>query len=198
GLVSYEYFRRSPLDAVDREFFDPTMSQFIDLKLIPEQRRHGAIATLSQRVSEDIEVSSDLFFSQRESVSGYRDLDATDVRSQVRQSGGSLGMKINIARDWQARLTGLFDQNESEGGMFDGVNGSELVSWANKSQIASLDIAADGSIMSAPGGVMRLAISGQARREKFTEDYASYPASPERDVVAGYAEVLIPWISGQN
>jgi iron complex outermembrane receptor protein len=46
--------------------------------------------------------------------------------------------------------------------------------------------------------VVRCAVGGQVRQEDFVEEQVSWPAQLERDVVAAYAEVLIPWVSAQN
>src|SRR5690606_27648362 len=61
ALVSYEYFRRSPLDAADRDFIQP-IGNLGRHHTIPGQKRGGAFAMLSQRLSDRAEVFTDLFF----------------------------------------------------------------------------------------------------------------------------------------
>ncbi len=201
ALVSYEYFRRSELDGSDRDFFDPTVSPYYsDFQLIPEQERHGGLVMLNQRLSDRIDVSADFHYGQRDSAFGMVMMD-TPYRylSNVQQYGGSLGVSMDLARDWQVRFTSLLDQNDSELQyilLLPG--GPDNTLYGNESRLWSADLAADGSLMSVPGGEVRLAVGSQARRERFVEDDVRFAAQLEREVAAVYAEVNIPWVSEQN
>ncbi len=197
ALVSYEYFGRTKLDGADREFFHPSMP-FESIDLIPEQSRHGALAMFRQALSDGVELSSDLFYGQRESVYTYSIGAPYDNASDVHQYGASLGLNVDVTRDWQLRLTGLFDQNDSELQLIDGATGGQLAYYGNESRLWSLDVAADGSLMSAPGGDVRLAVGGHVRREEFLDENPVNPGQLERDIAAIYAEALIPWIGATN
>ncbi len=197
ALVSYEYFRRTELDGGDRDFFDPSTT-FASIDLIPEQSRHGAFAMLRQRLSAGVELSSDVFYGQRGSVYTYSIGVPYDNASDVRHYGASLGLNVDLIQDWQLRLTGLFDQNDSELQLIDGATGAQLAYYGNESRLWSMDVAADGSLMSVRGGDVRLAVGGHVRREEFVDENPLNPGKLDRDIGAIYAEALIPWVGVSN
>src|SRR5690606_20836198 len=90
ALVSYEYYRRTPLDGADREFIKLNQS-IPEYDAIPGQRRHSALAHISQRIADHAELSSDLFFSQRESAYSYMSGPTSSMLfdSRIKQYGGS-------------------------------------------------------------------------------------------------------------
>lgn len=195
ALVSYEYFKRTPLDAADREFFD--LTAYPSMQLIPAQKRHGVLAFGEQRIGERAELAAELFFGRRESDMEYMEFGAlTQGHQEGAQYGGSLGLSIQMARDWQMRLSGLFDRNASE--MRD-INPSFTFDMSTNSRLLAGDVAADGSVMNIAGGAVRLAVGGQVRREELYDKHAYYaPTSLQRDIAAVYSELLVPWISEQN
>lgn len=200
ALVSYEYFRRTPLKGTDRDFIQPSAAGVIDSPAIAGQKRQGALATISHRVSERIHLTTDLFFSQRESAydapTNTPDL-TVHTESEMQQHGGSLGLTVKLGQGWQARLSGLFDRNDSaeDTRYSDGSHASPL---SNDSRLWSIDLGADGRFGSAPGGDVRLALGAQFRNEQFVEGDSGYAAQLERDVGAAYVEVRVPWVSAQN
>lgn len=195
ALVSYEYFRRSPLDAADRDFIQP-IGNLGRHHTIPGQKRGGAFAMLSQRLSDRAEVFTDLFFGQRETIQDYVTGGfAFFVENDVRQYGGSLGMSLDLIPGWQLRFVGQHDRNDSNG--YSDITSLGIRSaYDHKSRVSSLDLTADGRVADAPGGDVRIALGGQFRDERFT-DY-SFTEEFERDVTAVFAEVRVPWVSERN
>src|SRR5690606_12176068 len=107
------------------------------------------------------------------------------ILSDARQYGASVGLSVDIARDWQMRMTGLFSNNDSE--MEDirqGASGRQITLLGNESRLSSLDLTADGTVARTRGGDVRLALGGQVRREEFVEEFAEYPAELDRDIAA--------------
>ncbi len=200
ALVSYDYTRKTPLDGIDRDFFDPNVSSYNQFWLIPRQQRQSALAVFSQRLSERIELSGDLFYSERETRNGFGySTTSYDISSDVRQYGASAGLRVDFDRDWQLRVSGLLDQSDSQMSYnLHWANGILGARFGNESNLASLDVAADGPLVRVPGGDVRLALGAQARREKFTEENVDYPARLDRNIAAIYAEVQVPWVSDQN
>lgn len=198
ALVSYEYFQRDELSSADRKNLFASNIYFSGYPLIPEQRRHGALAVFNQRLTNRIEFASDVFFGQRDGVTGYFfEGQPIDYISDVTQYGGSVGLNLDFARTWQVRLSGLLDVNESRQRV-QPRGDTPLQFFGNESRLWSMDLAADGALMSAPGGDVRLALGGQVRHEEFVEKAVDYPAKLDRDIAAVYAEVLVPWVSAQN
>ena len=198
AIVSYEYFDRGELTGNERDFIDVTRA-LGNMVLIPEQERHGALAVIEQRLSDRMTFSSDLFYGRRKSYSGYSTeaLDS-DMDTSMEQIGGTLGLRVDLARDWQLRMTGLFDQNDSELRQRFSIMPGQTFLVGTESRLGSVDVAADGALLSAPGGEVRLAIGGQARWEKFVDQDFDFPATLDRDLAALYAEVHIPWVGDRN
>lgn len=198
ALVSYEYFRQTDLDSGERDFIDP-IGSYSAFKLIPGQRRHGALALIEQQLTDRVGFNGDVFYAQRRTEAGYFTGFPTDLISDVRQMGVAAGLSIDVTNAWQVRLRGLFDRNDSDLEQIDHFPGAALTTvYGNESRLWSVDLAADGPLMTVAGGDVRLGVGGQARQEKFSEEYAAYPAKIDRDVAAVYAEVLVPWISERN
>ncbi len=197
ALLGYEYVERSALDASDRDFIQ-LRGAYRSLVLIPEQRRHGALAVLSQDLSDTIELNGELFFSRRNSDSGYDIGGAMDFASDVAQYGGSLGISADVAGDWQVRLSATASQNDSQLQYTQRATGATVVEYDNESRLWSIDLAADGSIGRAPGGEMRLALGAQLRNEQFVEGFFLYPVRLEREIGAAYAEVHVPLVGTAN
>lgn len=198
AFVSYEYHRQTALDGTDRDFFTP-VGNYMALKLVPEQTRHGALTVLSQQLSKNVELSSELFFGRRKAAHGYQLYSSwEDVETEVSQYGGSLGLNMDLGRKWQGRLSGQFDSSESQSLFFSGAGTLETMHH-NESRLWSVDLAADGPVGRARGGDIRLAVGGHFRDERFDEEHSfGAPALIKRDVSAAYAELLVPWVSSAN
>ena len=199
ALVSYEYFRRTQLSGRDRDFFEPLTYE--DVILIPEQDRHGALVVFNQRLSDRVQLSSELLFGQRDSAFQYQFPGAAiGTSSNVTQYGGSVGLNVDMARDWQLRLTGLLDKNDSEQRQVVALSGGESFGsfFRNENRMSSLDLAADGPLLALAGGDLRLAIGAHRRDEKFADEYIYNPVQLDRDVAAAYAELLVPLVGEGN
>ncbi len=198
ALLSYEYYRRTTLDGADRSFIELN-EQLPVYEAIPEQKRNGALAVISQRISEGVELTTDVFVGHRESSYQYAlvgGLRSTD--DEVLQYGGSLALSIDLARDWQVRVSGLTDQNHSDQITNFVQSGALYNSTSNESSVWSADLAADGPIGRISGGEMRLAVGSQFRTEQFREKRTSIAADLEREVSAVYAEMRVPLVSANN
>ncbi len=196
ALVTYEYFRRTPLDGDERDFVQP-VPPWTEIPLVPRQARQGVLAMLSHRFSERVELSGDLYLGRRKSSMNAAFPTSLQFDSDVKQYGVSAAIAVDLARDWQVRLTGLFDQNESD--MTERAAGfPDPVIYANESRLRSVDLAADGPLMRAPGGDVRLAMGAQSRHEDWTEEHPIYPARLDRSIAAAYAEVRVPWVTAAN
>ena len=197
ALLSYEYYRRTALDGADRDFIQLNDDDLREYMVIPEQKRQSVLAVFSQQLTDRVQLASDLFYSTRDSVHRYTLQEyALGAVSDVEQYGGSLGVNVDITDNWQIRLSGLFDKNESRQANL--LNGSVMFENANESSLWAIDAAADGSLGRAPGGEIRLALGGQFRKENFVEGYYQYPARLDRDIRAVYAEMRRPWVGEAN
>lgn len=202
AFVSYDYLRRTPLASADRRhLFSSTNMPSTDL--VPGQKRHGAIAVFDQALSDRVELSGNVFYAQRSSPISYTYNFGMELPQEqefdVEQLGGALGLKVDIGSDWQARVSGVIDRTNSRNQLFNGLTRQRTFSIENDFRVWSVDVAADGPVMRAPGGDVRLAIGSHARNEDFRQDSGpDYQAQLDRDNKAVYAEVLVPWITASN
>ncbi len=199
ALVSYEYRKATPLHSRDRDFFIPT-SFMPEIVLVPGQERHGVYGSLSQRISDRMEISGELTYGLRESSrefvqGGVPQLD--DI--EVSQYSATLGLDVTITDRWQMRLSGLVDESESRLESISLATGGPVMpEITNESRLQVWDLTADGPLLSMPGGEARLALGAQHRREDFVEGLQDYPAALERTVASIYAEVVVPIVGSRN
>lgn len=196
ALVNYEFYRKTDLAGSDRDFIQP--SEWLrDYNAIPGQRRHGGLARFSQRLGDAVELSSTLSYGRRDSkyniTYGGR---YSEVDSEVEQYGGALGISLDLPRDWQLRLSGLFGNNESSEVQFTPDRAPS--DFGHRSRMWSLELAADGVLGRASGGEIRAAVGSQFRNERLVADSLVAPMQLDRDVAAVYAEVRVPWVSSEN
>lgn len=199
-LFNYEYYDRTALGGEDRDFYQPTRVSR-GLTLIPEQNRHGALASITQRISDAMNLAGEFFASQRESNSHMdtRPLGfLTESSTEMKQYGGSVGVNLDVTAAWQLRLTGLFDRNDTQQ-LFSYPEVPTFDVWnENQVRVWSVDAAADGPLIDLPGGSARLAFGGQYRDEHFVEGSELFPTQIDRNVSAVYAELLVPIVGAEN
>ena len=198
AMLSYEYYRRTELLGADRASFAAQPGYYEEALLIPGQKRHGAVATVSQNLGDLLQLSADLFYARRDSVSGFiYGADPYEVLTEGRQRGASLSLSADLGSDWQARLSGLVDETESY--MEQRLRSQPaMFTEDNNSKLRSFDLAADGALLELPAGALRLAVGGQHRLESLDGTSAVYQRPVERDVNAIYAEASIPVVSSSN
>lgn len=197
-MLSYEYYRRTELSGADRAAFSVQPGYYEDALLIPGQKRHGAIATISQRFGDFVQLSADVFYGSRDSLSGFMSgSEPYEVLTQGRQRGVTLALNADVGRDWQVRVSGLLDETESD--MEQRLRSQPaMFTEGNNSKLRSFDLAADGTLLNLPGGALRLAVGGQHRSESLDGTASVYSGAIERDVDAVYAEASVPLVGSFN
>jgi outer membrane cobalamin receptor len=197
ALLSYEYFRRTPLDSTDRDF---TRDAPGTLDLSPRQERHGAVATFSRQMSPRLELFGDVFFGRRHSDQRYTVLGPHSRQSAtLDQLNGAFGANIELEGGWQLRPGGMYGRSDTRQQSFTDGRSSSLFDFTSGAWAA--EVAADGPIARLDAGDVRLAAGAQFRNERFdptalTGIEATQPL--HRDVGVGYAEVLVPLIGDRN
>ncbi len=197
ALVGYEYARRYPLSALEREFTrDGTL---IGLEIVPPNEQHSAVAALSQRLTDRVEILGEALFSTRKTESAYSSF-GNEIRSPRagEQYGGGVGVRLDIGSDWQADIGTGYSNNHTDYAAFQ--NGIRVVTVDMESGVWSLDAKADGGWFAAPGGQARLAVGAHHRRETFESRGTSSNTAGEdaRDVSAVFSELLIPLVGRGN
>lgn len=199
ALIGYEHFQRSALDADERDFTPLGLGGIDAASLVPEQRRSGAFATISQRLSPRLELSADVFYGNRHSESdseAYRVPRATMY--SVEQFGGSLALDMALQHGWQIKASGLLDESRAETASYNKTTGVPSRPYGNDVRLSSIDVGADGPVLDAPGGHVRMALGGQYRSERLVDRDRFSPGRLDRSISAAYAELLVPWIGEPN
>lgn len=198
-LLNYEYFQQNALESADRSFFRQG-GYYANIKLVPEQTRHGALAVLSQRLSDGIELSGQVSFGKRRSSSDYGagDLPTYAYDAQVQQLDAALGLTVDFANDWQARITGVWDRNESELWTRLVSTGAVTQNIPLDNRVWSVDAAADGTLAELSGRAIRVGLGAQFRREGYADSSEDSRFDIRREIKAAYVDLAVPLVGASN
>lgn len=196
AIFVYEYLNQEDLAADDRSF---SQDAPLPNDLLPGQERHSVLASASQEITEDLEVSADFAFSRRESQKDFADafgrvfaFNPTSENFNV-SAGGSW----RVARNWFLDFSGTYSDVHSEveqSGDLQSLREIDSTVW-------TADAIASGSVLSLPGGDLKLAIGSHYRRESFTNFSVTRDAldnDADRDIYAFFGEAFIPIIGPNN
>ncbi|WP_168190235.1 TonB-dependent receptor [Luteithermobacter gelatinilyticus] len=209
ALISYEYYKRTPLDSEDRSFtkdvIDPT-------DLIPRQERHSVFFTGRQELKERVELFATAFYSERDSERSFGSNVGSNIQfssSTTKQYGGIFGTTVDIGQSWQAEVAATYSRTELDSAFerfffpvdtddepFDsGENQSINALW-------SIDAKADGTLFTLSGGDVKGAIGTQFRKETLEDPLSMaegrVPLDQERTVTAFFGELFFPFVSQDN
>jgi iron complex outermembrane receptor protein len=197
ALFSYEYYDRTDLDGTERDVYESN-STLPSVTLLPEQKRQGVVMALGQRLSDHMELGSNVSYARRSSDNSYDLGIPFDVHSDVKQFGGVVGLTTDLAGGWQFRISGGYDKNESEQLTEVKGTGERYARYNNESSVVTGDLVADGAVYTGAGGDVRLAVGAQFRLEDHVYAYASPVGKLDRSIVAAFAELQIPIVSSLN
>jgi outer membrane receptor protein involved in Fe transport len=189
GLLTYEYYERSELDANDREFSEPAADPY---HLLQEQDRHSLFGSAGVDLGERTHLSGLALFSERQaervSVNTFT-LEPTTEPTETRQLSVALSAARDVADTWQAELTGLYGRNDTHRDVVTAT--SSTPAERNELELTSAEFKADGTLFAMRGGPARLAMGGAWRDERF-ESHTPDGFKSDRTVLSAYAEVSVP------
>jgi iron complex outermembrane receptor protein len=203
-MLAYEYNRRDALDASDRDF---TLGNDRPRTLLPEQKRHSVYATAHQDLSDRWSVFADALYSQRdiENVLTYFSLlneEAADAEELYAAGGADFAVTDN----WRAQFVASYsryshDESFTRTALPDGEPDRQVSMVDN--DVWSFDLLLDGSLITLPGGVLRLAVGASHRREMvdsltLSDGETFLISPPERRVDAAFGELFIPLFGTSN
>lgn len=197
ALFTYELYNQTNLSAADRSF---SQDALLPNDLLPSQRRHSALASISQAPMPNLTLFGDFLFSNREAA--QHQTGATGSSSfrtpEARQLSATAGGTWDTFDDWLIDVSGTYsrlEQNIPSRG--DDIN---LVIDVN-ADLWTADAKASGTVFSMPGGDVKLAVGGHYREENF-ERRVTLTDNPtldsERDVKAVFGEAFIPIVGADN
>ena len=197
-LAAYEFFSRTNLSAGDRDF---SSNAPLPNDLLPSQRRHSGLVSLSQEITPSFELSSDVSFSSRESE--FVATIASNTNDQTSQTDAlnvSIGASWEVTDNWFVDFSGGYSRVDLDFTTVIQALNSET-STAVTSDLYTSDLLITGDIVSLPAGAVKLAIGGHFRTEDLIstrEPSGIVQVEGDRDVYAVYGEVFVPFIGPEN
>ena len=205
ALVSYEFYSRTNLSAGDRRF---SQGAPLPTDLLPSQRRHSVLASASQDITPNVELSADFGYSVRDAESENTTITSgvfTQEDSQTENLNAAIGLSWKISGDWFVDLSGVYSgvntDSKATGTTPTDSMAADSLSLAIESDIYTADALISGDLFSAPGGSVKVAFGGHIRTEEFSSFNNltdSIARAADRDVYALYGEVFIPIIGPEN
>ena len=208
-MLSYEQGKETPLHMWER--FDDIYAVNRETALIQESERKNAVLYAEQKLSETITLDAEITHGTRDTpaVMSYdMGFFAGFFRMGVRNesTGAGLGVTADMPGGWQLRASAAYDQTEGNFVQWFG-NTRESLELAHindtAGDVTTLNVTADGSLFAVPGGLVRVALGAEGRRENWHLDTGSpewglFSRDSERDVKAVFAEINVPIIGESN
>ncbi len=159
GLIAtYEYYSRTPALAGDRPFASELPADF---KLTADQHRNSGFVHADQEVGP-IKFFGDLLYSdQRKEL-----ITLFDTREQdhLTTLSAALGASASLGHGWALEANGLYGRQTDD--QVATTTEGDSFPTDDRDQVTSLDAKADGPLFHLPGGDVRAAIGGSARRDR--------------------------------
>jgi iron complex outermembrane receptor protein len=208
-MLSYEQSEETPLYMHDR--FDAITQVHEGTALIQASERRGAVVYAEQRLSDRVNIDAEVTYGGRNTpatMSYSTDFFAGYMRYKVdtENTGAGLGMTIDLAKDWQLRSSVGYDETLGEFTQWFGASPDSMVRnlvSAMDGDVRSANLNADGPLFELTGGVVRFAVGGEYRQEKWGVDTLSagfdrIVRTADRNVKAAFAEIHVPLVSERN
>ncbi len=203
ALLSYEYYKRGPVNSTDRDFSANTLPDFGNgpIDLVPRQERNSAYLSARQELSERVEIFGDVLYSKRNADNVDWDIFALEriqTAADAKQYGGAAGITLDLGRSWLVDVTGGMSRSDSEDVLQGGSFGTPLRS-SYEYKLWSADAKLSGDLFRLPGGSAKLAVGGSYRDEGFVFSIG-VDSQPKKSFSsrAAFAEVMIPVVGGAS
>ncbi len=191
GMLGFEYSDQSALPAEDRLQTDESEP---GADALPSQRHWSLFGSTQQRLSPAVELFGDALVTQR-TMEGNEDASRTTTD---RVTSGTLtsGLEVAAPRRWKVNAAATFAwESERAPDSFLALHSRDLM----------LDLAANGAVMSLPGGDASWTVGAGFRDELFATsaptaaDSVLQPrAHLHRYVGSGFSELTLPFIGRSN
>ncbi len=196
GVVSYAYEAQSDLDVGERDFSSNAPGP---QSLIPNEEKHGFLASVDQGLGDRTRVTGSVFYSVRnsepQSISATRQVSNTQEQEQWFVS---TGVEYRIARDiyFQVEATYLdyilerFRDEPARDRQDFRVQGGTAFDFMAK---------LDGSLISLPAGDLKFSLGGGYFEQEFVSDFVRLPNPIElnardRESSFGFLELFAPLV----
>jgi iron complex outermembrane receptor protein len=197
AMLSYEYWDRTPLSALDREYSREAAQPFT---LLPKQQRHAAFGDVQTAVTDGATLFANGSYAQRSTyfdaaALGFEQRQAADIESY----SASVGTTVILPKAARLDVTASYADSATGEQVMD--SGATTNTRDDNADVFSFDAVIDGRFSFAALPDISYAIGAQWRTESF--DYsAAVVGSPEitryekdRDVVAAFVELRVPLLA---
>jgi iron complex outermembrane receptor protein len=188
------------LDVFDQDSLKGTQRDFIpafaaDYELLPSQHRDSGYLSLHHDFTPTTSLSFDASFSEREFENSYTDaVQSVLSDGKTESSSGALTVRQELGDGWQ--LAGDLSYGLTESELTQNYITFDFVAESGiRSEVATLDLRADGPLFDIPGGPIRASVGIQARDETFDDLTTAIPSvgtNLNRDVRSAYGELFVP------
>jgi iron complex outermembrane recepter protein len=199
GLISYEYYDRTPLSAGDRSF---TQSAPLPFTLLPEQLRHSVWGSVNESLSPDVTLFADGSYAHRWT---YTDATVVGAFSQyspatINQYSGTLGARVGISSSTDLEISTGYGASDTRSQAFQAGVPAPTTDMQTRTQIETGEAILRGDLGRLWAGPFRYAVGAQYRHESFdSEDFvANSDFHPSRNTFAGFLEVRVPLIGASD
>lgn len=198
-LLNLDYLHRDELRARDRDF--GVWKGNTDL--LPQEKRLSALVSAKQDLASSLRLSLDAYVTDRDTETDtgtYWVANQIHVDAESVHVGGTAGLAWTSNNDWEISLA--HTQGRSENLRRNHLGDLEPhYAWVQTQLgISGTEVKMYGPAFSGPGGLSRLAIGAERRRESVDVTRFNIPkVSPEvslsRTVDSAYAELQIPLLA---
>lgn len=194
ATLIYEHDSQSALQASERRFIPDQNGPFM---VWPSQRRHSAVASFREYLSDSTALEGSFLHSQRvfrqSSTFGAVEYQAEGM---VAQSQGALELRQQLVNDWQAAVSVAQTVHDESGANAHVISTfiQPASHFSTRASSTVMDVRADGPMGSIPAGSIRGLIGAEVRREKFDDwsDFGSVGAGLKRRAYSLFGELSIP------
>jgi iron complex outermembrane recepter protein len=212
-LVNFDGERDNALSSTTRSFQPQSFPPF---DLLPQQIRRSVFASARQEVSSQLSLTSDVLFSNRtfaESTNCCAGFGSSfgPQSGYAQQAAISLELDYAFAPEWNLKVSGQYSREKDLNRQF-----APAVEPTAMGQIqlytyktSTLDAVVDGKVFELPGGAVRAAAGGQAKRESLLFEGSSVDSSGaysfnsagaygDRSSASAFGELFIPIVGAPN
>ena len=201
-VFAYDFANNSGIEARERAYAGSLLPETL---LYPSNRRHAVTFSAHQSLSEGVEANLDALYSYRESTT----IDGTPAQRIRREPdletfSVAPSLQFDLGPSWKANLAGVFgrDRTRFQTSFIPETGPARVSTGSYLHQITSLEMGAEGPVITLPGGETRLAVGIGFRNNRLEYSLESAILNAQFDATQrarfAYAELYVPFVSGRN
>ena len=212
-MVAADYQDSSQITARQRSY---TANVAPDATLIPAQDQISLVTAGHQAINDAIGVELDGHYMHRSTLRCLIAVVASScyaqgsvVESTAQSWSLSPTLKVELAADWNTRLSGTYSRSDTKvvTGVFSAGRETYRALPDYSNELKAAEVGAEGPLFSLPGGQARLAVGAGFRSNTLTIDSRAVVGGVEtttealretRDVAFAYGELFLPLVSPAN